>query len=241
MSFPGTKMLIITSNLGTYFEEEEIQKNWLQVFDEFVTITQPLVIALHCQEVGGKHFQDSMDKVDVFTKEILRLPMMKNYDRSRCFLDKNAALLDTHFTALGSCYFIHQSVEGAEMWNFKANRFEPVLDHVSVTEDLDSDTYHIKEKFPMKFFPEVRWTRKGFMFSRWRLFGRNINFGNIHLFHDEDNLVSLDKAQSRYSGYRRHALLHTLDRYYCNLKLFCGDAAHSLQYMCMHPYSLYCV
>ena len=23
---------------------------------------------------------------------------------------------------------------------------------------------------------------------------RNINFGNIHLFHDEDNLVSLDKV-----------------------------------------------
>ncbi len=68
-----------------------------------------------------------------------------------------------------------------------------------------------KRKFPLSYFPERRWSRKGYLRTRWRIRGTTFDLVNIHLFHDANNLVSVEAAPSVYSVYRRRALQFTLD------------------------------
>ena len=43
---------------------------------------------------------------------------------------------------------------------------------------------------------QVRWSRKGYLLTRWKMFGSHImNFSNIHLFHDDDNVMALEKVR----------------------------------------------
>ena len=82
-----------------------------------------------------------------------------------------------------------------------------------------------KHKFPLRFYPENKWSRKGYLRSRWRVQqpqqqhlnnnGTNDNIFdlvNIHLFHDASNLKSVEKVPSIYVNYRQKALNYTLDR-----------------------------
>ncbi len=68
-----------------------------------------------------------------------------------------------------------------------------------------------KHKFPLPLFPEGRWSRKGFLRSRWRLRETQVDLVNVHLFHDASNLVSMEAAPSVYCNFRRRALRHVLD------------------------------
>lgn len=51
--------------------------------------------------------------------------MTKDYSRIRIFLDENFEDLEK-FTALGSIYLIHNSVQDAKLYNFKTAQFETV-------------------------------------------------------------------------------------------------------------------
>lgn len=48
-----------------------------------------------------------------------------NYSRVRIFLDENFESLEK-FTALGSLYLIHDSIENVKLYNFKTARYEHV-------------------------------------------------------------------------------------------------------------------
>lgn len=69
-----------------------------------------------------------------------------------------------------------------------------------------------KRKFPLSYFPERRWSRKGYLRTRWRLRGTPLDLINVHLFHDASNLVSVESAPSVYCVLRRRALTWILDR-----------------------------
>ena len=69
-----------------------------------------------------------------------------------------------------------------------------------------------KCKFPLSYFPERRWSRKGYLRTRWRLRGTPLDLINVHLFHDASNLVSVESAPSVYCVLRRRALTWILDR-----------------------------
>ncbi|XP_063233437.1 uncharacterized protein LOC134537094 isoform X2 [Bacillus rossius redtenbacheri] len=71
-----------------------------------------------------------------------------------------------------------------------------------------------KSKFPQDFFPECKWSRKGFLRTRWNLNGTVFDLINIHLFHDASNFVSMESFPSVYCKNRRRALEHTLDRFH---------------------------
>lgn len=70
-----------------------------------------------------------------------------------------------------------------------------------------------KVKFPQELFPECRWSRKGFMRTRW-LFNdtKPLDLVNIHLFHDASNLVAMETTPSPYAQNRQRALDYTLDK-----------------------------
>ncbi len=75
---------------------------------------------------------------------------------------------------------------------------------------LESLPHADKHKFPRRFFPEGRWSRKGFLRTRWRIRNTPVDLVNIHLFHDASNLVSVES--SIYCDFRRRALRYALDR-----------------------------
>lgn len=66
-------------------------------------------------------------------------------------------------------------------------------------------------KFPHDVFPECRWSRKGFMRTRWLFNDRQLlDLVNIHLFHDASNLVAMEATPSPYAQNRQKALEFTL-------------------------------
>uniref|UniRef100_A0A671LKT3 inositol-polyphosphate 5-phosphatase n=1 Tax=Sinocyclocheilus anshuiensis TaxID=1608454 RepID=A0A671LKT3_9TELE len=163
------------------------------------------------QEVGGKNYEASMTHVDSFIKELLSSDAMKDFSRARVYLDKNYKSQE-QFTALGCCYFIHESLKNIQQFDFKAKKFRKVFGKEVCSDALLSAATLEKEKFPQDYFPESKWSRKGFIRTRWALADCAFDLVNIHLFHDASNLVAWEKSPSVYSGTRQKALGFVLDR-----------------------------
>uniref|UniRef100_A0A672HRQ0 inositol-polyphosphate 5-phosphatase n=1 Tax=Salarias fasciatus TaxID=181472 RepID=A0A672HRQ0_SALFA len=173
---------------------------------------RPHFVAVHCQEVGGKNYEASMSHVDSFVTELLSSDAMKEYSRARVYLDENYKSQE-HFTALGSFYFIHESLKNIQQFDFKAKKFRKVVGKETWSETLESTPTVEKEKFPQDYYPESKWSRKGFIRTRWALADCAFDLVNIHLFHDASNLVAWEKSPSIYSRSRQRALQFVLDRY----------------------------
>uniref|UniRef100_A0A3Q3LQW7 inositol-polyphosphate 5-phosphatase n=1 Tax=Mastacembelus armatus TaxID=205130 RepID=A0A3Q3LQW7_9TELE len=207
----GTGILLVTANVGSLFEDpENLQKTWLKEFYQTVQSHKPHFLAVHCQEVGGKNYEASMSHVDCFVKELLSSDAMKEYNRARIYLDENYKSQE-QFTALGSFYFIHESLKNIHQFDFKAKKFKKVVGKETCSETLESTPALEKEKFPQDYFPESKWSRKGFIRTRWVLADCAFDLVNIHLFHDASNLVAWEKSPSVYSGTRQKALGYVLD------------------------------
>uniref|UniRef100_A0A6Q2Y7U3 inositol-polyphosphate 5-phosphatase n=1 Tax=Esox lucius TaxID=8010 RepID=A0A6Q2Y7U3_ESOLU len=208
----GSGILLVTANVGSLFEDpDNLQKTWLREFYQTVQSHKPHFIAVHCQEVGGKNFEASMSHVDCFVKELLSSDAMKEYNRARVYLDENYKSQE-HFTALGSCYFIHESLKNIHQFDFKAKKFKKLVGKEIYSDTLDSSPMLEKEKFPQDYFPECKWSRKGFIRTRWALADCTFDLVNIHLFHDASNILAWEKSPSVYSGTRQKALGFVLDR-----------------------------
>uniref|UniRef100_A0A8B9JQP4 inositol-polyphosphate 5-phosphatase n=1 Tax=Astyanax mexicanus TaxID=7994 RepID=A0A8B9JQP4_ASTMX len=128
-------------------------------FPQTVHTHKPHFVALHCQEVGGKNYEESMAHVDSFVKELLSSDAMKEFNRARVYLDENYKSQE-HFTALGSCYFVHESLKNLHQFDFKAKKFKKVAGKEIYSDTLESTSMLEKEKFPQDYFPECKWSRK---------------------------------------------------------------------------------
>nr|XP_020136378.1 type I inositol 1,4,5-trisphosphate 5-phosphatase-like isoform X3 [Microcebus murinus] len=191
-------VLLVTANVGS-------------LFDDVVHTHKPHFMALHCQEFGGKNYEASMSHVDKFVKELLSSDAMKEYNRARVYLDENYKSQE-HFTALGSFYFLHESLKNIYQFDFKAKKYKKVTGKEIYSDTLESTPMLEKEKFPQDYFPECKWSRKGFIRTRWCLADCAFDLVNIHLFHDASNLVAWETSPSVYSGIRHKALGYVLDR-----------------------------
>ncbi|XP_074856536.1 inositol polyphosphate-5-phosphatase A isoform X3 [Carettochelys insculpta] len=208
----GTGMLLVTANVGSLFDDpENLQKNWLREFYQIVHTHKPHFMALHCQEFGGKNYEASMSHVDKFVKELLSSDAMKDYNRARVYLDENYKSQE-HFTALGSFYFLHESLKNIYQFDFKAKKYKKVTGKEIYSDTLESTPMLEKEKFPQDYFPECKWSRKGFIRTRWCITDCAFDLVNIHLFHDASNLIAWETSPSVYSGIRHKALGYVLDR-----------------------------
>lgn len=61
---------------------------------------------------------------------------------------------------------------------------------------------------------QCKWSRKGFLRTRWSINGTVVDMINIHLFHDASNFVAMETYPSVYCKNRRRALEHTLQRFH---------------------------
>jgi len=204
--------LYITANVGSLFENlEEIEKVWTGAFSEIVNKYEPDFIALHCQEIGGKCYANSKEDVIKFVKRLSICESLKCYTIQRVYIDTDYKHAE-QYTALGNFYFVHNKVNNIKLYNFKKKEYKLLNDKNFYFDELDSLHEIQKEKFPQDFFPEFRWSRKGYIRTRWKIGNRIIELINIHLFHDENNLLSFNQSPSSYSAYRKRALNFVIDK-----------------------------
>ncbi|KAE8590240.1 hypothetical protein XENTR_v10017989 [Xenopus tropicalis] len=210
---PGVGILLVTANVGTLFDDtENLQKNWLREFYQTVHAQKPQFLSLHCQEVGGKNYEASMAHVDKLVKDLLSSDAMKEFNRARVYLDENYKSQE-NFTALGSFYFLHESLKNVYQYDFKAKKYRKVTGKEIYSDTLESTPMLEKEKFPQEFFPESKSSRKGFIRTRWCITDCAFDLVNIHLFHDASNVIAWESSPSIYSGIRQKALSYVLNRF----------------------------
>ncbi|XP_024083593.1 type I inositol 1,4,5-trisphosphate 5-phosphatase isoform X2 [Cimex lectularius] len=173
----------------------------------------PKFIALHCQEVGGKNYELSMQHVEYFVKLLMDSEELRLFNKVRIYLDEDYSSAET-FTALGNFYFIHESIDDVLIWDFKEMCFMAVEGKEVFAGEIETVSTKEKSKFPQDFFPECKWSRKGFMRTRWNLNGTVFDLINIHLFHDASNFIAVEAYPSVYSKTRQRALEYTLDRFH---------------------------
>ncbi|KAG7189984.1 hypothetical protein KM043_006143 [Ampulex compressa] len=214
MAGNGVPVLLITANVGSIFEEPSVMlKIWTEEFLSTILRLDPKFIALHCQEVGGKNYEQSMSHVEDFVRLLMSSEELRLFDKIRVFLDEDYSSAE-HFTALGNFYFVHESLKEVLLWDFKECTFVPVNGKEVHSGNIEAVTTKEKAKFPQEFFPECKWSRKGFLRTRWSISGTVFDLINIHLFHDASNFIAMETFPSVYSKTRRRALEHTLDRFH---------------------------
>ncbi|XP_058445359.1 uncharacterized protein LOC131426547 [Malaya genurostris] len=206
--------LLVTANVGSVFEDPSRLLNiWIQEFLTHVVSRRPAFIALHLQEVGGKTYEKSMEYVQEFIKHLCESAELADYNRIRVYLDEDYNSAE-HFTALGNLYFAIHTINHLQIWNFLTHEWETVEGKNIHTGNIESVATKEKAKFPQQFFPECKWSRKGFLRTRWSLNGTVFDLVNIHLFHDASNLAACEEYPSVYCKSRRRALVHTLERFH---------------------------
>ncbi|XP_072759944.1 inositol polyphosphate-5-phosphatase A [Anoplolepis gracilipes] len=214
MAGNGVPVLLITANVGSIFEEPSVMlKIWTEEFLSTISKLDPKFIALHCQEVGGKNYEQSMRHVEDFVRLLMSSEELRLFDKIRVFLDEDYSSAE-HFTALGNFYFVHESLSDVLLWDFNECTFVPVNGKEVHSGNIEAVTTKEKAKFPQEFFPECKWSRKGFLRTRWNISGTVFDLINIHLFHDASNFIAMETFPSVYSKTRRRALEHTLDRFH---------------------------
>ncbi|CAB3257671.1 unnamed protein product [Arctia plantaginis] len=203
-------LLLVTANVGSIFEDPSVMLSiWTSEFLQAVSRMDPKFIALHLQEVGGKAYEKSMQYVKDFVQRLCDCPELRLFDKIRIYLDEDFSSPEK-FTALGNLYFAHSSLTELKMWDFELKTYVEVTGKEVHSGNIEKVTTKEKAKFPQHFFPECKWSRKGFLRTRWWLRGTAIEFVNIHLFHDASNLVAIETFPSVYCRSRRRALCHTL-------------------------------
>ena len=70
--------------------------------------------------------------------------------------------------------------------------FTPVNSKEVLSGNIEAVTTKEKAKFPQDFFPECKWSRKGFLRTRWSIGGTIFDLINIHLFHDASNFIAME-------------------------------------------------
>ncbi|XP_041643541.1 inositol polyphosphate-5-phosphatase A [Cheilinus undulatus] len=207
-----TDVLLVTANVGSLFDNVgEIQNEWLQELYKTIHSYKPQFIALHFQEVGGKDYMANMGHAENFFWSIETSEEMKGYDRVCIYVDNQFQAEDT-FTALGSMYFIHNSLENIQQYDFDVQDFRVVSGQNKHVGSLDGVNTVEKEKFPKNFWPDFKWSRKGFMRTRWIIHNQGLDLVNVHLFHDASNLIACNSSPSIYSANRKNALRYVINR-----------------------------
>ncbi|KAK3565724.1 hypothetical protein QTP86_014185, partial [Hemibagrus guttatus] len=190
-----------------------------------VETCKPRFVALHFQEVGGKGYNANMAHAENFFWTIVSSSEMSDFDRACVYIDSDF-MTEDNFTALGSIYFIHKSLENILQYDFSAKEFRSVSGRNKYAGSLYGVTTVEKEKFQRNFWPDRKWSRKGYMRTRWMIHNhkdnlhffisvcvcRGVDLVNVHLFHDASNVVACKSSPSVYSTYRQTALRYVISR-----------------------------
>ncbi|XP_015917325.1 inositol polyphosphate-5-phosphatase A isoform X2 [Parasteatoda tepidariorum] len=205
--------LLVSANVGSIFEDpENLLEIWLKEFLMVIKRLEPKFLALHCQEVGGKDYKDSSKNVQEFIRALMMSEELSSFGKMKVYLDEDFNCREK-FTALGSLYFVHNSLKDVQIWDFRDHKYVPVVGKEIYNGNIEHIGTKEKVKFTAEIVPECKWSRKGFMRTRWRIGYTAFDLVNIHLFHDESNFVAMEECPSKYSKTRQSALGYALHRF----------------------------
>lgn len=81
----------------------QMLKIWTEEFLSTVLRLNPKFIALHCQEVGGKNYENSMKHVEDFISLLMSSNELRLFDKVRIFLDEDYSSAE-NFTVITCLY-----------------------------------------------------------------------------------------------------------------------------------------
>lgn len=210
------KLMLITANVGSLFEPEcKIHEQWINTVVQAIESQKADFVVMHMQEAGGKKYTECSEQVPVLIKTLSeQLPRM-TFVRSYLDIEHEAI----GFTALGVTIFATEEVrKNLYQYNFEKGTFESSADpnpsYLVVREGLEDYPYLRKEKFPKNFWPAIKWGRKGYILTKWKIHEKIFNFVDAHLFHDESNLALIHENPELYSDNRKRALSYMFDKIY---------------------------
>eukprot|EP01135_Chromosphaera_perkinsii_P004238 Nk52_evm27s272 gene=Nk52_evmTU27s272 len=226
----GSKVLLITANLGSLFEQfEALLPLWTSQIVHQISITKPAFVAIHFQEVGGKSYKDGIALVDAFYNHIISEPALAAFTEGGVKGLWDDKPDPQSFTALGALFMIHCSLrERVDVYNFVTHSFVPVVGgnrndsqrgKQQIVNEYQS-AFCRSEIFPASLCPRMKLSRKGYLLTRWRFreqsTGENkvISLVNSHLFHDASNIKSSQGWPSDYARFRINALEYTMRKCY---------------------------
>lgn len=204
--------LFITANVGSLFEDVKyLLPGWSREMQQkIISLKYPKFVAFHFQEVGGKVPAAASEGIELITKQLLGSQDLAEYTTILGYFDQDYKN-NAKFTALGALFLIHDSLKNIAMWNYADCRFEKIWKGRQIyTHHLDSLETIENLKYPQRFFPQMKWSRKGYLKTKWKIAGTIINLVNIHLFHDPSNLVAMETSPSIYVENRRNAFEYVL-------------------------------
>lgn len=161
--------VLVTANVGSVFEDtKRLMPIWLNQFDIFLERTRPEFVALHCQEIGGKFASGQNEYVKTFSESIKEIGNKLGYTKMVAFFDEDFEC-EEKYTALGCIYLVHSSITDISMYNFKIKEFVPITESIIRYGSMDNAGIVEKQKFPLEYFPTNRWSRKGYLRTRWKI------------------------------------------------------------------------
>ncbi|CAN7938732.1 unnamed protein product [Ixodes hexagonus] len=205
-------VLLVTANVGSIFEEPQtLLPGWIGAFLATVKKNQPSFLALHCQEVGGKNYEKTMPHVADFIRTLMSSEELTNYMAVRVFLDEDFSCIEKFTVSFARTSFFPLFTRVNEVLKGPSNDFlTEVNNKLHSVKPLLSEWESVRHR--ERFYEVCKWSRKGFMRTRWSLHGTVFDLINIHLFHDESNFIAMESFPSSYTKNRQGALDYTLNR-----------------------------
>lgn len=212
-------VLVASSNVATLSDERPQHFGaWLSHLRSVLFPSPPHdLVVLHLQEVGGVKW--TSQKVAEFAERLqsaLLTPSSADYWCSGLVIDLEAS----RFTALATVILVRRlSASRFRRRHFASGELVAVadVDHAVCLVPAAGHAFFRHEKF------EGSASRKGFLVSEWGAGGRALSVANVHLFHDDSNLVALDASPSLYAAKRAAALRTVVQRLPPGPALLAGD------------------
>ncbi|CAB3400383.1 unnamed protein product [Caenorhabditis bovis] len=205
------QFLLITANVGSLFEPDgRLHSSWIKTITEKIENVDPSFLIIHMQETGGKKYAECSKQVPVIISKLTSV--LTKFDLLRAYVDIEYEAVE--YTALGILCYIKKSLwTQVYQYNFATQKYEQLTKPTEVvTKGLENYPYVVKHKFPKEFWPSIKWGRKGYMQTRWRINNRVFDFVNAHLFHDESNLALIHENPELYSQNRKRAMEYILEK-----------------------------
>ncbi|KAG5446830.1 Type I inositol 1,4,5-trisphosphate 5-phosphatase [Clonorchis sinensis] len=211
------KCLLLTSNIGSLISKPHLEPEWMQQICDVLATTQPDVFAIHLQEINGQVGSSHASRLENFLRTLLeRIHLEHSSQRGFViFNSEGTSVDDPEFAALGSIYWFRTDRHLIESWDYTACRFVPSTDEIvsripnnrlRKTSGSHFGTHLDQKRFPADMSPSGIASRKGFIRTRWRIDGCVVEFVNVHLFNDSDNVISVKEHPSIYAQCRARGM-----------------------------------
>jgi inositol-1,4,5-trisphosphate 5-phosphatase len=213
------KVALFAANTGSPFEDEHLEAPFVDLLKTEVQSSGADLVILHFQEMCGKNWKnrDTKDVSHKFAAKLLSI--LPEYWTPGLMFHAAQGEKDNNFTALATIGLVRKTAveqDRVSIWNFKANK-AVTLSELQESHNSDTEAFYQSAAFSSKQFPEIKAGRKGYLHTRWIVDENPMDMVNVHMFHDANNVETLDDGYpSVYAKCRARAFQLVVNA--CNLQ-----------------------